>query len=132
MVSNLAEDTTDATLSPRARRRISAQDTRDRRRTLLVGALVTALGFLLVNAVVGENGYLATLAARREHAALVEKVTRLRVANQDLQQQSRRLVDDPTALEEAARRQLGLIKPGETLLVIRDTTPASPAPRPAP
>jgi cell division protein FtsB len=29
---------------------------------------------------------------------------------------------DPQALEEAARRDLGLIRPGETLITIRDRT----------
>ena len=35
----------------------------------------------------------------------------------------RRLKDDPAAIEESARRDLGLIKPGETLVIIRDAQP---------
>ena len=83
---------------------------------------------LLVNAFVGENGYLATLASRREAATLRTKLALVRMENQQLQQSARRLTNDPTALEETARRELGLMKPGETLLVIRDSKPAPNAP----
>jgi cell division protein FtsB len=110
--------------SPRARRRLSAQDSRERRRTLVTGALFAALCMLLVNAVVGENGYLATLTARREEGALKARLSRIRMDNQELQQAARRLSTDPAALEETARRELGLMKPGETLLVIHDSAPA--------
>ena len=48
------------------------------------------------------------LAARRE-------------ANRRLADEIRGLRQDPRYLEEAARRQLGLIKPGETLVIIHDT-----------
>lgn len=122
------EDTTDTPRSLRASRRASAEETRERRRTFLVGALVTALCMLLVNAFVGENGYLATLAARREEATLRTKLALVRMENQQLQQAARRLTSDPTALEETARRELGLMKPGETLLVIRDSKPAPGTP----
>lgn len=128
MNSGPSEDAADAPISPRAKRRVSAEETRERRRTFLVGALATALCMLLVNAVVGENGYLATLASRREEAALRTKLALVRLENQQLQQSARRLADDPAALEEAARRELGLMKPGETLLVIRDSKPAASTP----
>jgi len=120
----------DTDVAPR-KRRLPAQEARDRRRTLITRALFTVLCMLLVNAVVGENGYLATLAARRDEANLLAKRSRLRLENQELQQAARRLMNDPTALEETARRELGLLRPGETLIVIRDTdrpgTPAVPA-----
>lgn len=107
------------------RRRIPANETRHRRRTLLLGALFIVLSALVVNAIVGENGYLAALAARKERAELTARLTRLRLDNERLQQERKRLLSDPAALEETARRELGLLKPGETLLIIRDPTPAS-------
>jgi cell division protein FtsB len=82
---------------------------------LLAGAVV-----LMVNALVGENGYLAGLRARRDHNAVMSDIIRLRVENQQLKEQARRLKDDPSAIEESARRELGLIRPGETLVIIRD------------
>jgi len=82
----------------------------------------------MVNALVGENGYLATLRARQEYQSLTAEVSRMRLENQQLRNDIRRLRDDPAALEEAARRHLQLLKPGETLVIIRDHRPASQAP----
>jgi cell division protein FtsB len=112
--------------APRSKRRFPAQDARERRRVLISGTLFTLLCMLLVNAVLGENGYLATLAARRDEAALLARRSRLRMENYELQQAARRLTSDPAALEETARRELGLLRPGETLLVIRDIDRPAP------
>jgi cell division protein FtsB len=37
-----------------------------------------------------------------------------------LREEARRLREDPTAVEEIARRELGLIKPGERLFIVKD------------
>lgn len=75
----------------------------------------------MVNALVGQNGYLAGLRARREYNAVMADLLKLQLQNQQLREQARRLKDDPTAIEDAARRELGLIRPGETLVIVRDT-----------
>jgi len=117
--------------SPRARRRLaSVQEQRDLRRRLVAWSLSIGLVVLLVNSVVGENGYLATLRAQQEVAGLRTSVSHLRIANQRLQDEIARLRTDPEALEEAARRSLGLMRPGETMVVIRDVTPEAHAPVP--
>ena len=72
-----------------------------------------------VVALLGENGYFATLRAEREHAEVEAALTRLRMENQRLREEARRLREDPAALEEAARRDLGLARPGETLVVVK-------------
>jgi cell division protein FtsB len=115
----------------RARRRLeSVRELRDLRRRLWTWGLTVGLIILLVNAVVGENGYLATVRARGEKAVLASSVTRVRLENQQLQDDSRRLAQDPAALEEAARRSLGLMRPGETMVIIRDAAPAAHPPAP--
>jgi cell division protein FtsB len=115
-----------AAAEPRARRRVqSAQETRERRRRLVTWCLSFGLVVLFVNAVIGENGYLATLKAEREKTALEVEVARLRHENSSLQQDARRLESDPAMLEETARREFGLIRPGETLVIIRDVKPAA-------
>lgn len=86
------------------------------------------LGALLVNAVVGEGGYLATVRESREAAELATEVTALRLENQHLLAQGKRLQEDASAVEEAARRDLGMVRPGETLIVIRDAVTAAPPP----
>jgi cell division protein FtsB len=129
-MARMTVDPTDdqpAPATPRARRRLrSAEDTRDRRRRRVTYGLSLVLSALLVNSIVGENGYLATVRYRAEQAELERAVARVRRQNQDLQEERRRLTEDPAALEEAARRSLGLIRPGETLVIVRPVeTPGS-------
>nr|MDQ3347897.1 septum formation initiator family protein [Acidobacteriota bacterium] len=51
---------------------------------------------------------------------LSHRLTQLEVENAGLREQARRLADDPAAIERAAREDLGLIKPGEILVVVKD------------
>jgi cell division protein FtsB len=85
------------------------------------------LGFvtiiLVIDAIFGEKGLLALLEARRDFAAVEQALDAARRENVQLRDQARRLRDDPTAIEELARRELGLIKPGETLFIIKDRAP---------
>lgn len=112
------------------RRRRRGQQMRDRRRRYLTAGLAVGLCTLLVNAIVGENGYLAAARLRAEEAELAGRVTRLRLDNQALKRDAERLRRDPAALEETARAELGLVRPGEVLVIIRDAAPAgTPAPR---
>jgi cell division protein FtsB len=110
----------------RTRRRHPAHETRARRRRAAVWVLSLMLGAMLVNAVVGESGYLSTVEAAREEATLRAAVAQLRLENQRLQEQGRRLTSDPAAVEEAARQDLGMIRPGETLIVVKDAVPSTP------
>jgi cell division protein FtsB len=42
-----------------------------------------------------------------------------------LREEARRLREEPSAIEEIARRELGLIKPGEKLFIIREAQAGS-------
>jgi cell division protein FtsB len=113
----------------RARRRLHAPgEARTRHRRILAYGLFVFSAVLMVNAFVGDNGYLATLRAQREYEALTEALATLQAENERLADETRRLKTDPAALEEAARRELGLIRPGETLVIVKDARPARPAP----
>ena len=79
---------------------------------------------LLADALVGERGLVATSRARRVSGELSEKVERMRRENRRLRSEVQRLSDDPTAIESLAREELGLIRPGEVLVVIKDRKPA--------
>ena len=134
MSSDLSEQPETVPAGPigQGRRRLrDAQEVRGRRRRYLQMALSIALFVLLINSIVGENGYLATVRARAEQSVLEAQVAALRFENQRLQHESRRLLSDPTAIEEAARGMLGFVRPGETLVVLHDPQPA-PAQAPAP
>ncbi len=78
---------------------------------------------LLVNALVGDHGYLAAIRAQRDHDALLTQVRDLRFDNQRLKEEAQQLKRNPGAIEDAARRELGLIRPGETLVILRNATP---------
>jgi cell division protein FtsB len=103
-----------------------------RRRTptrRLVHLLILSLAAIMfIDALVGDQGVVALARVRRELARLTDGLERLKSENTVLQEQNRRLRDDPDALEETARRDLGLMKPGEKLFVIRDRTATSDTP----
>ena len=117
---------TPAAPTSRQRRRPtrSTAEAREQRRRVVSYGLIAVAVVLMVSALVGENGYLAGLRARRDYQAALADLTKIRLENQALKEQARRLRewrDDPSAIEEAARRELGLIRPGETLVIIRDS-----------
>ena len=54
-------------------------------------------------------------------------VARQRAENARLREEARRLREDPDAIEEIARRELGLIRRGEKVFIIKDAQPAKRA-----
>jgi len=85
---------------------------------LFVAAVIVADGL------VGDRGWLAMLRARHEYEELAASIAHLRAENARLREEARRLREDPNAIEEVARRQLGLIKPGERVFIIKDAPQA--------
>jgi cell division protein FtsB len=94
-----------------------------RRRTLQV-LLVFVTLVLIINALVGERGLTETLRARKTHQELVTAIERLRTENARLRDEARRLRSDPATIEALARQELGLIKPGEMLFIVRNAKQA--------
>jgi cell division protein FtsB len=76
-----------------------------------------------VDALVGDRGLLAMLRARKEGEELSATIARERAENARLREDARRLADDPAAIEEVARRELGLIRPGERVFIVKDIPP---------
>lgn len=112
----------------RVRRPAGTTDSRSRRRRMFTWGLLAGVVFLLVNAIVGENGYLATLQLRRTEAALTTSVASVRLENQRLKDERARLQSDPDTIERTIREQLGFIRPGEVTVVVHDTPAVSPTP----
>lgn len=73
----------------------------------------------MANALVGESGLLATRMASSQEALLARRIEALKARNDALREHARRLREDPTFIEEVARRELGLIRPGEQVFIIR-------------
>ena len=113
------------------RRSRSPHDVRSRRRQLLTYALCFGVFVVFVNAVVGDNGYLATVRAGRDRVEIEQRLDRVLRENDQLEGDIKRLKEDQTALEERARGQLNLMKRGEKLFIVKDPKqPAAPAPAP--
>jgi cell division protein FtsB len=95
-------------------------------RTIAHALLFLAAAVIVLDALAGDRGLLAMLRVRREYRELAATVARDRAENTRLAEQARRLREDPAAVEEVARRELGLIKPGEKVFIIKDAKPAKP------
>jgi cell division protein FtsB len=103
----------------------SSGTTRRRGRRRAVQYLLVFVGCVLViDALVGDKGLVQMMKKREEYRALEQTLTRARSENARLRDEAQRLKEDPAAVEEIARRELGLIKPGEKLFIIRDVGPA--------
>jgi cell division protein FtsB len=83
-------------------------------------ALVFAACVLAVDALFGDWGLAQTIRAQRDYEQTAYSLSRLRSDNAGLREQVRRLQSDPAAIEEVARRELGLIRRGEILIVVTD------------
>ena len=101
----------------------TAQRAQRRGRRLLVGLFFFVVCVLVVDALVGDQGLVATMRARKQYDHLAADLARLRSANAALREEARRLREDPAAIEEIARRELGLMSQGEKLFIIRDIDP---------
>ena len=82
--------------------------------------LLFIASLIVVDGLIGERGLVAMLRARHEYDELAATIARDRAENARLRELARRLREDPSAIEEAARRDLGLIKPGEKVFIIKD------------
>lgn len=103
----------------RKRAPVSPPPSRIGRRLLhYVLALVTMV--LLVDALVGDNGLLETMRARRQYAEIAASLENMRHENARLRDDIRRLKEDPAAIESLAREELGLMRPGEVMFVVKD------------
>lgn len=104
-----APSTLDGSGTPRGRRRRAIQYG-----LILIGCV------LVVDGLVGEKGLLAMLQARAQYRVLEQALADARAENARLREEARRLREDPDAIEAIARRELGLIKPGERLFIVKD------------
>ena len=112
--------------SPTSRRIAPVKRVAPARRLVQLLLLLLA-GAVVADALVGDRGLFAMLRARRDYDQLTAAIGRQRMDNARLREQARRLREDPSAIEEIARRELGLIRPGEKVFIVKDLpSPAKP------
>jgi len=100
-----------------------------RSRRLVNLALLFLTCVLVMESLVGNRGFLAMRQARRQYNQLQETIDRERAENARLAEEARLLREDPTTIEDVARRELGLMMPGEKVFIIKDI-PAPTSARP--
>jgi cell division protein FtsB len=75
---------------------------------------------LIVDALIGEKGLMESMHAQRQYREVGASLDRLRRENATLRDEARRLKEDPAAIESLAREELGLIRPGEIVFILKD------------
>lgn len=98
-----------------------------RGRRLVHGLLLLVAAVIIADTLVGDRGLVAMMRARKEYDELAVSVSNAKAENARLREEARRLREDPKAIEEIARRELGLIRPGEKVFIVRDVPPPSPS-----
>jgi cell division protein FtsB len=102
------------------RRAPKAKRPAGRSRRIVHWVLLFVASVIVVDALVGDRGLVAMLRARQEYDELSASIARDRTENARLRETVRRLREDPSAIEEIARRELGLIRPGERVFIVKD------------
>jgi cell division protein FtsL len=82
-------------------------------------ALAFGICLLLFGLFGDDHGVRAMLQARRDARTLAVQISALRAENAALRQQAELLRSDPEAIENAARKTLGLARPGEVMFRVR-------------
>jgi cell division protein FtsB len=88
-----------------------------------------ALAFtLLLLAAAGLKSWRDLQATRQREAVLMERIRTTEAKVESLKHKIDRLGHDPVTLERAAREELGMVKPGDVVLVLPAPKPAAPQP----
>jgi cell division protein FtsB len=106
-------------LRRRSRTPAAASPSPWRARAVQYGLALVAI-ILVVDALVGEKGFLDALRARRQYRDVAAALAQKRQENARLRDEIRRLRDDPKRIEAVAREELGLMREGEVLFIIHD------------
>ena len=83
-----------------------------RRRQIVNAMVIFSAIVLLVDALVGDTGFIQRIRARRQVEEAEVSLSTLQRQNAQMREYIRRLRDDPSLIEALAREELGLIRPG--------------------
>jgi len=91
---------------------------------------VAVLFLLVLLATAGFKSYRDLAAARAHEAALAEQIAASEARIRVLREYVRTIEDDPMTLERLAREQLGMVRPGDVVIVLPEDASAPETPRP--
>jgi cell division protein FtsB len=100
------------------------------RRPWFSRVLLCVMAAMLVDALVGDRGFVSSIRARAEYAHMQAALSALRLENAALQDRQRRLISDRRSIEALARTEMGFIRRGEILFIVRPVVVKSPPARP--
>ena len=87
------------------------------KRLVACSVIVGALAYIPYR-LYGSEGWVAYRMLRRQEEDLDRKIADLRRDNREKTREVRRLREDPAAIEDVARDDLGMIKPGEIVIKV--------------
>lgn len=87
---------------------------------------------LLLLAAAGLKSWRDLQATRQREAVLMERIRTTEASVDNLKHKIDRLGRDPVTLERAAREELGMVKPGDVVMVLPPPPPSPPAAAAAP
>jgi len=82
--------------------------------TLCIGVLALLIGYKVV---VGANGTMEWRAKRTEYQRLQQEIDKAKLEHEELENRVKKLQADPNTIVKEAREKLGLVMPGEVVLV---------------
>ncbi|HEY3380871.1 MAG TPA: septum formation initiator family protein [Vicinamibacterales bacterium] len=91
-----------------------------RHRPVIVFVLLFLAVALVLDGIAGERGWLANRQAQQQLDLAMRALEQARRQNEELREDVQRLRTDPATIEEVARRDLGFIRPGEKVFIVRD------------
>jgi cell division protein FtsB len=94
-----------------------------RRGKIVNGLLVFVTVVLVLDSLMGDKGLMERMRARRTYLQAAASLHELKRENANLRERIRRLNEEPSEIEWIAREELGFVKPGEVLFIIRDAKP---------
>jgi cell division protein FtsB len=90
------------------------------RQNILLAFAILALFTLLFVIVFSKNGALDLYELKADHARMEAEIERINRANVALYREIDRLQNDLSYVESVARKELGMIKPQERILKLKD------------
>jgi len=96
------------------------------RRKAATLASIIALVALIVGALFGDRGLLHLMEQRRRAETLARDLDELQAENARLAAEIAALRSEPRAIERLAREELGLVRPGETVFLVREPGASAP------
>ena len=106
---------------PHTKKNSSSLFSTEKKRRFVQCFLLLVSSIFIADALLGKGGLIDSLEARKRFSQLQQEIFQLQSENKTLRIRARRLREEPSAIEETARRELGLIKQGELLFLLNDS-----------